>query len=331
MSKKKKIIAGIVVVVLAVIIGAVWYVNAKYSKIKKTDLDKKKITVNEELQTEEEGYTNVAFFGVDADSKDSSDVQSDAVVVASMNNDTKEVKLLSVYGNAYLTSDDGKKIAVKEIYKDGAENAVEILNRNLDLDIEHFITVDFKALIDVIDAVGGIEIDVKEDEVSHITGYTADLIKVTGKDSAGIEKAGVQTLNGTQATAYCRIRATEGGDETRSERMKTVMMKTFEKLTTMDIGEVNDLIDKVFPEVETNFKLSETLDYAKDIASYKVDEMKGFPFTVKSEKAKDKEEAEKMIPTDFQGDVKKLHEEFFPDLTYTVSDNVKEADEILSK
>lgn len=329
MSKKKKIIIGVVAVILILCGGIGYYANTKYAKVKHTDLNEKKLTVNKEMEEKNTTYTNIAFFGIDAHSDDAKDVESDAVVIASLNTDTKEVRLLSIYGNAYLTSADGKKIAVKDIYKNGAEDAIEILNRNLDLDISHFATVNFKALIEVIDAVGGIEIDVKEDEVPHITGYTADLIKVTGKDSMGITQAGPQLLNGTQATAYCRIRATEGGDTARAERQKLVLSKTIEKLKTMNLTDLDQLIDKVFPQIETNYKLTEVTDYAKDMTAYQINDMEGFPFATENKKIEGNEDG--IATKDLKNDVTKLHQQFFPDLSYSVSDNVKKADEILKK
>ena len=290
-DKKKKgiIIGAVIVLVLALGIGV--FAKSKLDKIKKTDLNEDNLGVNEEMEEENKGYVNVALFGIDAHSKDATDVQSDAIVVASLNKETKEVKLLSVYGNAVITDDKNQ------------------------------------ALIDVIDAVGGIDIDVKEDEIMHITGYTEDLIQVTGKDSEGVSEAGVQTLNGTQAVAYCRIRATEGGDVARSERQKTVITKTLEKLTKVNAAKLNEIIDKVFPEIETNFTHTEIVDYATDITAYKVDAMQGFPYNVSDKTVADMEDA--VLASDFKADVEKLHKTFFPDLEYTMTENVGKTAEVI--
>ena len=318
-KKKKGIIIGVVIVlVLAIGIGV--FAKSKLDKIKKTDLDEDNLGVNEEMEEENKGYVNVALFGIDAHSKDATDVQSDAIVVASLNKETKEVKLLSVYGNAVITDDQNNAIAAKNIYKDGAESAVEMLNRNLDLDITHFVTVDFQALIDVIDAVGGIDIDVKEDEIMHITGYTEDLIQVTGKDSEGVSEAGVQTLNGTQAVAYCRIRATEGGDVARSERQKTVITKTLEKLTKVNAAKLNEIIDKVFPQVSTNFTITEMIAYAKDIAKYKLGDSMGFPDNNSFDMLD--VVGSVVIPETLTSNVEDVHKFLFGDDGYTISSNI---------
>lgn len=326
-GEKKKWVFGALAVLLVLAIGIGVYAKSKLDKVKQTDLNEENLNVNEEMEEENTHYLNVALFGIDAHSKDAKEVQSDAIVIASLNEDTKEIKLVSVYGNAVLVDAKGKAVAAKNIYTNGAESAVEMLNRNLDLDITHFAAVDFQAMIDVIDALGGIEIDVKEEEIQHITGYTADLITVTGKDSMGVTEAGPQILNGTQATAYCRIRATEGGDVDRAGRQKEVITKILEKMVQTTPTKLNEIIDKVFPEIETNFELKELVTYTPDFNSYKVNEMKGFPFQISEKKASEIEDA--VLPSDFKGDVLKLHQMFFPDMDYSPTKNVEKAAEIL--
>ena len=128
-----------------------------------------------------------------------------------------------------------------------------MLNKNLDMDIEHYVTVNFNSLIDVIDAVGGVEIDVQEEEIPYICGYAMEIMRVTGRESAGVTEPGVQTLNGIQATAYARIRYTAGDDFKRAERQRDVLTKIVGKLQGASLAQINKIIDKVFPEVSTNF------------------------------------------------------------------------------
>lgn len=328
MSGKTKGIIVAVVIVVILALAVVFFVQGKFSKVDQVDLDEEELTINEEME-ENETYINVALFGIDAHSEDAKNVQSDAIVIASLNTETKEVKLMSVYGNAVLTDADGEAIVAKDIYNEGVESAVEILNRNLDLNIDRFVTVNFQAMIDVIDAIGGLEVDVKEDEVNHTTGYTEDLISVTGVDTLGLDHAGPQILNGTQATAYCRIRATEGGDVTRTARQREIITKIFEKMVQLDLATMNNLVDKVFPQVQTNFELTEILGYAKDIKAYKINDMVGFPFTVAPEGAP--EIAESILSADLEDDVIQFHQQFFPDMDYEPTENVEEAAQALKE
>lgn len=325
MRKMKKFISVIGVMLLAFAAAIVMYGCSKASKIDKTDLDDENLNKSDEME-DNETYLNVALFGIDAHSEDQKDVESDFIVIASINKETKEVKLLNVYGNTMLASKDGKMVAAKSIYKNGAEDAIEVLNRNLDLDIDRYVTIDFKAIIDVIDTLGGIELDITEEEIPHVNGYTADLNTVAGKNAAALAQPGKQTLNGTQAVGYCRIRATEGADETRSERQKAVINQMLDKMLSSNLVTIDEIIDETFPKIETNFELTEVLAYGKDLAKYKLNEMKGFPYTVSDKTVEGNADA--IVPGDFKNDVVKVHQDFFPDFSYEASENVKEASEV---
>lgn len=324
MRKIKKMVSLISVVALIFVAAVAMYGCNKASKIEKTDLDEENLNKSDEMDANDK-YLNVALFGIDMHSEEQKEVESDFIVIASINRETKEVKLLNVYGNMMLASKDGKMIPAKSLYEDGAEGAIKVLNRNLDLDIDHFVTVDFKAMIDVIDTLGGIELDITEEEIPHVNGYTADLNTVAGKNAPGLTQAGKQTLNGTQAVGYCRIRATKGADETRAERQKAVIAEIMDKILESDLATIDDLIDVTFPKIETNFTLAEMLEYGKDFAKYQFGEMKGFPYTVADTKVEGNEDA--IVPGDFKNDVVKVHQDFFPDLSYEVSENVKDAAE----
>ena len=112
----------------------------------------------------------------------------------------------------------------------------------------------------------------------YICGYVQEIMKVTGKLSPGVTEPGTQTLNGVQATAYARIRYTAGDDFKRAERQRAVLQKVVEKLQQASPAQLNKIIDKVFPEVSTNFTMTEILEYAKDAFDYELGETTGFPF-----------------------------------------------------
>lgn len=320
----KKIALGICITLLVIVAVAIAFVMSKMSMIQTSKLDPDKLSIYDDLHYEESGYLNVALFGLDTRANDESmGSRSDTIIIASLNRETKEVKLVSVYRDTLLQQGDGTYNKANAAYSfGGVEDAIAMLNRNLDLDIQHYVTVDFAALVHVIDAVGGIEIDVTEEEVSQLTGYAVEIIENTGIDSVGVTEPGVQVLNGVQATAYARIRYTDGDDYKRTERQRDVLTKTAEKLQQADLGTLNTIIDKVFPMVETNFTLSEILAYAKDIAKYWFGETTGFPFeksTMRYENAGDS-----VIPQSLVSNVRKLHQLLFPELSYTPSYQVQD-------
>ena len=192
-----------------------------------------------------------------------------------------------------------------------------MLNKNLDLDIQHYVTVDFAALVDVIDALGGIDIDVTDEEVEYLNGYIMEIIENTGVNTVAVEHSGLQTLSGVQATAYARIRYTSGDDFKRAERQRLVLAKIAEKAQKADLATINKIIDKVFPKIETNFTLKEILAYAKDAMKYQLADTTGFP-EVKD--TMDYEDAGNVVvPLTLESNVKTLHQYLFGEDGYTPS------------
>lgn len=322
MTIGKKILVGICIVLLIFVIAAivgVAYVGSKMGKLKVGKLDLNALSISDELSYDESGYLNVALFGLDKRENDEDmGERSDTIMVASLNRETKEVKISSVYRDTLLQQKDGTYNKANSAYSfGGAEQAVAMLNKNLDLDIQHYVTVDFAALVDVIDALGGIDIDVTDEEVEYLNGYIMEIIENTGVNTVAVEHSGLQTLSGVQATAYARIRYTAGDDYKRAERQRLVLAKIAEKAQQADLATINKIIDKVFSKIETNFTLTEILAYAKDAQKYKLADTIGFPET---KDTMDYEDAGNVVvPLSLESNVKILHQYLFGEDGYTPS------------
>ena len=322
MTTGKKVLVGICIVLLIFVIAAivgVAYVGSKMGKLNVGKLDVDALSISDELSYDESGYLNVALFGLDKRANnDEMGERSDTIMVASLNRETKEVKISSVYRDTLLQQKDGTYNKANSAYSfGGAEQAIAMLNKNLDLDIQHYVTVDFAALVDVIDALGGIDIDVTDEEVEYLNGYIMEIIENIGVNTVAVEHSGLQTLSGVQATAYARIRYTAGDDFKRAERQRLVLAKIAEKAQHADLATINKIIDKVFPKIETNFTLKEILAYAKDAMKYQLADTTGFP-EVKD--TMDYEDAGNVVvPLTLESNVRTLHQYLFGEDGYTPS------------
>ena len=187
------ILGGTLVTVAA--IGAV-IVASKLSKINTVKLDTDKLSVSKEAKKRGSGYLNVALFGVDSRDNDlDKGTRSDTIMIASLNKKTMKVKIASIYRDTLSEQEDGTLNKINAAYSyGGPEGALSVLNKNLDMNIEHYVTVNFNSMIDIVDSVGGIDIDVQEDEMPYICGYVQEIMKVTGKLSPGVTEPGRQTL-----------------------------------------------------------------------------------------------------------------------------------------
>jgi len=282
-QKRKKMIIAIEVVCLIVLLAVV-FVWSFVGKIDFNPFDKENAGINEDLTSEGlaylEGYTNVAFFGIDSRSSGNySGAQSDTIMVASINNETKEVKLISVYRDTYLnTGHDVYSKANSAYAKGGPEAAVQMLNSNLDLNITEYVCVDFVALVEVIDALGGVDIDITHREAEIVNSMLFELEDIMDEKYPLIWYGGYQTLNGAQATSYARIRSTEGSDFKRTSRQRIVLEAILNKAKTSDVSTLLEICEVAFDDVSTSLELTEIMDLAKDVKSYTIAATSGFPF-----------------------------------------------------
>lgn len=324
----QRILLIVGIIVLSVFLIVVAYVYTKWSKIDTQDIKAEDIVINEEVKLNKEldlgdGYKNVALFGVDSrDGSLGKGNRTDCIIVASLNNETKEIKMVSVYRDTLLNLSEGTYQKCNGAYSYGGPvMAINMLNMNLDLDIEDYVTVDFGAIADAIDLLGGVEIEVTEEELPYLNQYLLETANSAGKESYFIGSAGVQTLDGVQATTYARIRSTAGGDFTRTERQRLVIEKMFEKAKTADLGTINEIIDKVFPQVSTSFTLQEILMYASAYSEYTLAENMGFPVDKYTDTVSGLGSI--VIPQDLTSNVTKLHEFLFGTTGYTPSSTVQ--------
>lgn len=322
-SLGKKIGAVLGGTFLAVAVIGMVILASKMNKLKSVKLNTDKLNISDEVQ-HEEGYTNVALFGLDSRENDlGKGNRSDTIMIASLNNDTKEVKLVSIYRDTLLELDDGSYNKANAAYAfGGPEGAISLINRNLDMNIEKYVTVNFNALVDVIDAVGGLDLELTHDEVVHMNNYCVETSKVTGKSYEKIEPEveGTYHLNGVQAVSYSRIRYTAGGDFKRAERQRLVLQKIADKVQNMSVGTVNKIIDSVFPQISTNFTLAEMIGYAKNLTKYKLGDSIGFPADNTTDMLN--EVGSVVIPDTLSSNVMEVHKFLFGNDGYTVSSTI---------
>lgn len=257
-------VLSIILIILLLIVGivAVFVVN-KLNKINYVEISKEEIEVNTGVEENLSGYRNIALFGIDTRDDTYEGSRSDCIMIASINHDTKEIKIVSVYRDTYLNIPGRGLDKVNHAYSYGGPAlSMSTLNTNLDLDITEFATVNFTATKDIINAIGGVEIEVTDAEAKSIPR---------------ISSGGTYLLDGEQALAYGRIRKIDS-DYKRTERMRTVVMAVFEKAKTMSITELNKLANQLLPEIYTNISATEILALIPKIYSYSIVESQGWPY-----------------------------------------------------
>lgn len=325
-EKKKKIINSILIAAI-IILGIVFVKLIFFTENKKEEIQKEKdlkeAVVAEEDRELTEGMETFAIFGVDSRSNQlGKGTRSDSLMIANVNHETKEIKVASVFRDCYVEIKGHGLDKITHAHSFGGPTlAMDTLNRNFDLDIDKYITVNFGNVAEVIDDLGGIQLDITDSEIKYINGYIDEINKVDKTKSEHITEAGTQKVDGTQAVAYSRIRYTAGGDYKRAERQRTVLMKVFEtakKKNPMDLIEiVNEMIDKI----NTNYSSGEVTDILASLAKYDMKETKGFPTKLWGGKI---DGIWYGVPITLASNAKGIHEYLFNEKNYKPSAKVQE-------
>lgn len=293
-------------------------------------IDRDKLSINDGTKLGLITHTNIAVFGVDSrDMKDDSGSRSDAIVVMSIDNIHRKVRMFSVYRDTLLDlgKDTGLDKVTHAYYYGGAQQAVASLNRNLDLDINKAVVINWKSVADLVDSLGGIKINVRDSELDEINHYVGGTAKAVGSEAVPLKSAGMQTLNGAQAVTYARIRKDAArGDYRRNERMKTVMKKTFKKMKKAGPLKLLAVSNKTAPEIRTNMSALTLLVTAFNFKLCTIDnKTRGWPYRVEGWTGNPGNGyAWYGPPKNLANNVSKLHAEFFGQKNYTPSDKVKE-------
>ena len=291
-----------------------------------------------------EGYTNIALFGIDPRLGEFEDsTHTDTIMIVSINNKTHDVKLVSLYRDTLLrmTTRDGDidyEKANSAYFRTGVEGALNMLNNNLDLDITEYVLVNFEGLTHIIDALGGIDINITEDEAYYINGYLTETRKITGLDTPDVSENGYVHLTGLQATAYCRIRYVTFTDENgveyindygRTARQRYVLNTLLQKAKAAGISQVLNVADTLIKKnnvnghriISTNIEWTRIVDLLTVAVDCNLTETFGFPYDVYTPES-GRPYYGYVVPMGLKQNVTRLHSHLFPDKNYAPSDMV---------
>ena len=248
--KQKKIMLLLLELLIILLLAIALFITTKLSKIEKNKLDMNDVSINDDLSDETKEamahYKTIALFGLDNRSNGSlSKGNSDVIMLANIDTKQHTINLVSVYRDSYLDTGNGTYQKCNAAYaKGGPEQALSMLNTNLDLAITDYVTVDFNAIIECVDLLGGVDITITDDEASLMIGYMKELNELTGHNSTPPASGGTYTLDGVQACAYARIRYGGGDDYRRTERQRTVLTAMMQKAQKSNILTLNKLMTR---------------------------------------------------------------------------------------
>lgn len=331
-GKLKKILKvfGIVLLILIVIVcgigvGAYAYLKKSLDTMQHIDVDENAITVNNGVADSLKGYRTIALFGVDSrENQLETGTRSDCIILAILDQKNKKVKLVSIYRDTYVRINENGNARLDKLTHayayGGATLSMSTINTNMDLDVKEFATVNFNSLVDIVNAVDGVDIKIESDEIKYINDYIDANNQILKTSSKHVTKIGTQKLDGVQALAYARIRYTTGGDYKRTERMRTILTAIVNKARKMSVSKLNSLTKTILPKVYTNISSNEIISLLPTLATYSITESIGWPYETKGITL----DRWYGVPVTLETNVKKLHNEVYGDEDYNTSSTVKE-------
>ncbi len=212
------------------------------------------------------GYWTVAVFGVDSrDGKLGKGALSDVEMLCSINRKTGEIRIVSVFRDSYLRIDQKEEYnKINQAYAlGGHKQAVAALEDNLDLAIDDYATFNWKAVVDAINVLGGVDLEITDKEFDYINSFITETVESTGVGSYHLEHSGMNHLDGVQAVAYARLRLMDT-DFNRTQRQRKVLGLAMEKAKAADSATLKALVAVVFPQVSTSIGMDDLLGMAKN-------------------------------------------------------------------
>lgn len=330
-GKKKKsaktIIIRVILIILALCIALVAGISALVWSLTDTferqETNPEDFAISEKAAEELKGYRNIAILGTDGRADESYDVsRTDAIIILSFKKSNGQLHMISVMRDSYMKFDfyDEGLILDKVTHANvfgGATNTCAALNRSLDLNIDEYILFNWKAVSDAIDSLGGIEINVEEEEISDLNRWGPETAENVGGTYEEITEAGRQTLDGVQATTYCRIRKTSGGDSSRTGRYKKVVVATMKKAMTQP-WKLKDMSENVFPNIRTNMTQADILTLLPIAA--RMDMQSGISWPEEYYAGLLADGISYVVPITLETEVQALHEEAFEQENYQLSE-----------
>jgi LCP family protein required for cell wall assembly len=327
MSRKKKIkikswkkfllsLFVITVLIAGTAFGSTLYQLSKMEtkKISKTDDDLGIKPKETEKVAEDKSITNIALFGVDRRDKDEP-ARSDSIMILSIDQKNKKIKLSSIMRDTYVKVAGHGETKINHAYAyGGPELAIKTLNENFNLDIRNYATVDFFNMEKIIDAVGGVNVDVNDDEVNLINDYMNETATIEKKSITKIASSGAQTLNGMQAVAYTRIRYTAGGDFVRTERQRTILSGIFTKIESLGAKEFPSVVSKLLPLTETSMNSMDIIKLGSKVFSSNISNLDQERFPLDDYCSNEMIDGVSYLIADMEATVDQLHKYIYEDI-----------------
>lgn len=266
-----KIFLSLIVIFATVICIAILTGNSYLSKISRGYLDKSNLGIRDDVTNrlnvdEISNIVNIAILGVDETNEDIG--RSDAIMIGTLDPIHNKLKITSIMRDTYVNIPGYENDKINHSYAyGGAELTIRTLNQNFGLNITDYIKVNFEDLVNIVDALGGIDIELSKDELDGLTSHLESAYNQihSNPKNVSINKDGTYHLDGFQSLGYCRIRNTSNNDFDRTSRHRKILSEMFNKISDAGTTKLASMAKKLLPYVETSLTNKQILTLAANV------------------------------------------------------------------
>ena len=355
--RRRKIIFGIEITVLLILSGILFvyaWINRSMDKMNQDTLDSSQIQINSEVKANTDlsqmsGTQVIALVGVDARGVEGSELaesmNSDTIILCCIDHDKQEIRMVSIMRDTWMNmakyTDEYYEFdkANSAYNRGGPESMLSMLNTNLDFALTDYVTVNFKALADAIDVLGGLDIEMTNAECVHANNYNREVSEAQGveyeaipyDEDLGDDYSEVRHVSGALATSYARIRYGGGDDAKRTSRQRIVINLMVQKLK-QNPTKIPEILDKVMGNVSTSLTKNEILELGMHAVTYTMGTSYAYPFQLcYGENVVNALGEDVVIPVTLEFNVRELHEYLYPGLSYEPSAAVTEYSDYIAR
>lgn len=355
--RRRKIIFGIEITVLLILSGILFvyaWINRSMDKMNQDTLDSSQIQINSEVKANTDlsqmsGTQVIALVGVDARGVEGSELaesmNSDTIILCCIDHDKQEIRMVSIMRDTWMnmakyTDEYYEFYKANSAYnRGGPESMLSMLNTNLDFALTDYVTVNFKALADAIDVLGGLDIEMTNAECVHANNYNREVSEAQGveyeaipyDEDLGDDYSEVRHVSGALATSYARIRYGGGDDAKRTSRQRIVINLMVQKLK-QNPTKIPEILDKVMGNVSTSLTKNEILELGMHAVTYTMGTSYAYPFQLcYGENVVNALGEDVVIPVTLEFNVRELHEYLYPGLSYEPSAAVTEYSDYIAR
>lgn len=355
--RRRKVIFGIEITVLLILSGILFvyaWINRSMDKMNQDTLDSSQIQINSEVKANTDlsqmsGTQVIALVGVDARGVEGSELaesmNSDTIILCCIDHDKQEIRMVSIMRDTWMNmakyTDEYYEFdkANSAYNRGGPESMLSMLNTNLDFALTDYVTVNFKALADAIDVLGGLDIEMTNAECVHANNYNREVSEAQGveyeaipyDEDLGDDYSEVRHVSGALATSYARIRYGGGDDAKRTSRQRIVINLMVQKLK-QNPTKIPEILDKVMGNVSTSLTKNEILELGMHAVTYTMGTSYAYPFQLcYGENVVNAIGEDVVIPVTLEFNVRELHEYLYPGLSYEPSAAVTEYSDYIAR